>query len=294
LAVFAGRIRDCGPLGWALILTVVVAAVLLVVAEFVTISYRTIGIGACSDRVSADVCHTSGHESHSFALLVLVPLALVMGWGAVVGRSRAASFALAAVGVAVLVIALVIDLPKLHDKRGLDVLYAPPVLGHTGSAFKVELTGGVLLLLAGGLALARVGGVAGGAGAGASRRLGRAGPSEAADEEPESARERRMRERAERRRKSSGAAVAESGAAAREPAVPEPTGGPAVPEPAGEPATPEPAGEPATPEPGGEPATPGPTEEPATPEPAEDLSPDAYRKPSGEPNPDPPEAPPAG
>jgi hypothetical protein len=155
LALFAARIRGCGPLGWALILAVAVAAVLLVVAEFSTISYRTIGIGACSDRVSAEVCRTSGHESHSFALLVLAPFALVMGWGAVVGRSRAAAVALAAVGVAVLVIALAIDLPKLHDKRGLEVLYAPPVLGHAGSAFKVELVGGVLLLLAGGLALVR-------------------------------------------------------------------------------------------------------------------------------------------
>jgi hypothetical protein len=154
LAVFAGRIRDCGPLGWALLLVVLAAAVLLVVAEFSTISYRTIGIGACSDRVSASVCHTSGHESHSFALLVLAPLALVMGWGAVVGRSRAASIALAAVGVAVLVIALAIDLPKLHDKRNLNDFYNS-VVGHAGSAFKVELVAGVLLLLAGGLALVR-------------------------------------------------------------------------------------------------------------------------------------------
>jgi hypothetical protein len=241
-------------------LAVVVAAVLLVVAEFSTISYRTIGIGACSDRVSASVCHTTGHESHSFALLVLAPLALVMGWGAVVGRSRAASVALAAVGVAVLVIALAIDLPKLDDKRGLEVLYAPPVLGHTGSAFKVELTGGVLLLLAGGLALGRTGGSAD-ARAGAGRRLRRGGSAEGNGEEPESARERRMREREERRRKSSGSAAAGAGST---------VGGDAA----------------------GQAGTRGATGEPEPPDGAGELSPDAYRKPSSEP--DPPETAPAG
>jgi hypothetical protein len=133
-----------------------VSAVLLVVAEFSTISFRSIGIGACSDRVDAGVCQTLGHESHSFALLILAPVALVMGWGAVVGRSRAAAVALAAIGVAVLVIALAIDQPKLGDRRNLNIRYNE-VQAHTGSAFRVELTAGVLLLLAGGLALVRAG-----------------------------------------------------------------------------------------------------------------------------------------
>jgi hypothetical protein len=126
------------------------------VAEFSTISFRSIGIGACSDRVDAGVCQTLGHESHSFALLILAPVALVMGWGAVVGRSRAAAVAVAAIGVAVLVIALAIDQPKLGDRRNLNIRYNE-VQAHTGSAFRVELTAGVLLLLAGGLALVRAG-----------------------------------------------------------------------------------------------------------------------------------------
>jgi hypothetical protein len=128
--------------------------VVLVVADFSTISYRTIGIGACPDRAGASVCSTSGHESHAFALVILAPIGLVMAWGAVVGRSRAAAVALCAVGAAVLVIALAIDLPKLHDRRNLNALY-DSVAGHTGSAFKLELVGGVLLVLVGGLALVR-------------------------------------------------------------------------------------------------------------------------------------------
>jgi hypothetical protein len=133
-----------------------VAAVVLVVAEFTTISFRTIHIGACEDRVGAAKCHTTGHASNGYALLILALAGLVMAWGAVVGRSRAAAIALAAVGVAVLVVALVIDLPKLNDNFDLDVLYED-VRTHVGIAFKLELVGGVLLLLAGGLALGRLG-----------------------------------------------------------------------------------------------------------------------------------------
>jgi hypothetical protein len=131
-----------------------VAAVLLVVADFSEISYRTIGIGACVDRAGTGVCTTSGHESHAWALVILAPFAVVMAWGAVIGRSRAAATALAFVGATVLVIALAIDMPKLDDKRNLDALY-DDVVGHTGAAFKIELVGGVLLVLAGGLALLR-------------------------------------------------------------------------------------------------------------------------------------------
>jgi hypothetical protein len=128
--------------------------VLLVVADFSTISYRSIGIGACPERAGNEVCTTSGHESHAFALVILAPLAVLMAWGAVIGRSRAAAMALGAIGVTVLVIALAIDSPKLDDTRNLEALY-DDVTAHTDSGFKIELVGGVLLLLAGGLALVR-------------------------------------------------------------------------------------------------------------------------------------------
>jgi uncharacterized protein YndB with AHSA1/START domain len=131
-----------------------VAAVLLVVADFSQISYRTIGIGACVDRAGTGVCTTAGHDSHWYSLVILAPLGLLMTLGAVAGRSRAAALAAAAVGAVVLVISLAIDLPKLHDKRNLDALY-DDVVGHTGTAFKLELVGGVLFLLVGGLAVVR-------------------------------------------------------------------------------------------------------------------------------------------
>jgi hypothetical protein len=151
---FAARLGASGAFGWVLLALALAAAVLLVVADFSTISHRTIGIGACSDRVDPGVCRTYGHDSHAYALLILTPVALVMAWGAIVGRSRAASVALMALGVVVLFIALAIDLPKLDDKRNLNIRYND-VAAHTDSGFKVELTAGVLLLLAGGLALGR-------------------------------------------------------------------------------------------------------------------------------------------
>jgi hypothetical protein len=134
----------------------VAAAIVLVVAEFSTVSYRTIGIGACADRVGPDKCRTIGHDAHAYSLLILAVVGLVMAWGAVAGRSRAAAFATAAIGIAVLVIALVIDWPSLDDRRGLEKLYND-VGTHVGNGFRLELLGGVLLLLVGGLAVGRLG-----------------------------------------------------------------------------------------------------------------------------------------
>jgi hypothetical protein len=55
-------------------------------------------------------------------------------------------------GIAVFVIALAIDAPKLGDKRGLDLDYNA-VKAHTGPAFPLELIGAGLSVVAGGVAL---------------------------------------------------------------------------------------------------------------------------------------------
>jgi hypothetical protein len=296
---FSARLRASGPFGWVLLALAVLAAFLLVVAEFSEISSRTIGIGACGSRVGSAVCSTSGHESHAFALLILAPVALVMAWGAVVGGSRAASFAVMAVGAAVLVIALLIDLPKLDDRRNLELLYND-VVAHTGPAFRLELVGGVLLLLVGGLALLReragerlaaraarraeatasaepaaavsAGPGRGGPAARARRRLRRGGddgpPGETAAE------------RFERRRRAREAAAAERAGTAAPPATEAPPPPPAAPPPAAEaeaprepppPSPAESASEPppaSTPEAAAEPPPPSPAEPASAPPPA--------------------------
>jgi hypothetical protein len=292
-------------------LVAVAAAVLLVVADFSEISFRTIGIGACSDRVDPGVCRTYGHDSHSFVLVVVGLVALLMAWGAVVGRSRAAAIAVAALGVVVLFIALAVDLPKLDDKRGLEVRYND-VAAHTGTAFKLELTGGVLLLLTGGLALVRAG--SDGEPWQPRRRRPRAEEASEGDDESMSGAEARARERARRRaaRERAGAAVADPPPAVAAPPaeapMPPPEPGTAAgsepeadsaaepPERPGAEAVPAPEADAAAPTDPPDTGTAGPTDpsdpgaaaapEPvASPDADEELGPEAYRPPDVEPDP---------
>jgi uncharacterized membrane protein len=130
------------------------SAVLLFATEFATLSYRTIGIGGCESRVDPGVCTTSGGDAHSHVLWFLAIAVLAFAFGAAVGVSRPAALALLACGVAVVVIALAIDLPKLDDTRGLDASYTE-VKAHTGTAYALELIGAALALAAGLVALRR-------------------------------------------------------------------------------------------------------------------------------------------
>lgn len=133
------------------------AAFLLFLTELSTLSYRTIGIGACDSRVAAGVCSTSGADAHARALWLIALLVLVFGFGAAIGRSVPAALAVAVCGLVVLGIALVGDAPGLGDLRGLDANYTQ-VSAHTGAAFALELVGGVLAVLAGVVAWRAVGG----------------------------------------------------------------------------------------------------------------------------------------
>ncbi len=63
----------------------------------------------------ADNCSQVGFERHSVALLLLGLLTFVMGSGAAFGRSRPAALALIAIGVVVLGLAFLIDLPASDD-----------------------------------------------------------------------------------------------------------------------------------------------------------------------------------
>ena len=129
---------------------------LLFAAEPATLSYRTIGQGACSTRVDPEVCVTTGGDAHSHVLWLIAVAVLVFALGAAAGRSRPASIALAACGVVVLVIALGFDMPKLDETRDLETLYTD-VKAHTGGAFRLEIVGGVLAIAAGLAGLTRFG-----------------------------------------------------------------------------------------------------------------------------------------
>jgi hypothetical protein len=127
----------------------------MIVAEFSTISYVKIStIASCSDlpvTTSAkvrDACSLSGHEQHHFALLILGLVAIAMAVGSAIGRSRPAAFALFAIGLVVLGIALIGDRTTIHDTRGLDILFEHPK-GVAGSGYSLEILAGALAVLTG-------------------------------------------------------------------------------------------------------------------------------------------------
>ena len=87
----------------------VVAAVLLVAAEFTTVFEVTVG--------SLEVVQRSatGGENHGYALLVVAVFAIALTLVGLRGAGPAPGLALVALGVVVLVVALAVDLP---DTRG--------------------------------------------------------------------------------------------------------------------------------------------------------------------------------
>jgi hypothetical protein len=132
------------------------AAVLMIATEFSTIQSVRIGdstCGAAEERLR-DVCSTSGGDQHNYALLVLGLFALVLSFGAAVGRSRPAALALLGIGVVVLLIALVLDAPTFDDRRGLEVYYGEAgTRGERGGAFVLELIAAGLAMAAAAVAL---------------------------------------------------------------------------------------------------------------------------------------------
>jgi hypothetical protein len=130
------------------------AAFLMVATEFSTIQSVKIGESSCgaAEQGVRDICETSGGEQHHYALLLLALLTLFLSFGAAIGRSRPAAFALIGVGIAVLVIALAIDAGSLDDKHGLDARYSD-VSPETGGGYTLERIAGILAIVAGGFAL---------------------------------------------------------------------------------------------------------------------------------------------
>jgi hypothetical protein len=119
----------------------------LIVSEFLT--YREI----VAVTVVPPGGITKGGEHHGYAIGLIGLVSLVMSYGAVVGGSRPAAAAVAALGALALLIAAIFDVPSL-DETGLigrtyDLAEAQP-----GTGFWLEITCAVVLL-AGGLLLLR-------------------------------------------------------------------------------------------------------------------------------------------
>jgi hypothetical protein len=129
------------------------------VTEFLTVASVDVASGSCeaiSDTSPelADRCSLSGFERHGGALLLLAALTVFMAWGAAVGGSRPASFALMGIGAVVLLWAVLVDLPATNDTGGIGPLYAN-AKATAGPGLITELAAGVLAFAAGALRLLR-------------------------------------------------------------------------------------------------------------------------------------------
>lgn len=122
-----------------------VAVVGLVVAEFTTVFEVTVG--------SLDVVKRSATagENHGYALLVVAIVAAAMTLLALRG-GRPPALALVLLGVVALAIALAVDLPDTRRSGSLrESLAYEQARARAGPALGLEIAGGVLLLVAGGL-----------------------------------------------------------------------------------------------------------------------------------------------
>jgi hypothetical protein len=124
---------------------------LLILSDFLTLWHVDVVTASCSDLASPNLrnaCTTTGGSHHGYALAVLGAIALVMTWGAAVGSSRPAGFALLVLGAASLAIALAVDLPDVH-KTGIVGTQFSNAQAKPGAGFWLELIGGALVVGAG-------------------------------------------------------------------------------------------------------------------------------------------------
>jgi hypothetical protein len=135
-------------------------ALLMIASEFVTLRSVKVLTASCSDLADPTLrgsCVTRGGEEHSYALVLMGVVALLMVWGAVIGRSRPAALALLAIGAAVVAIALVTDVPDIH-KTGVLGDRFDSARAEAGPGLWMEIAGGGLVFVAGALAASALSG----------------------------------------------------------------------------------------------------------------------------------------
>jgi hypothetical protein len=154
--VVRGAFTGLGPLWIAVLLIALAGAALMIAAEFSTLRSVKVLTASCSDLADPSLrglCVTRGADAHSYALVLLGVASIVMAWGAAAGRSRPAGAALAVLGAAVLVIALVSDVPDLH-KTGVLGDRFESAQAEPGPGIWMEIAGGALVFAAGVVATA--------------------------------------------------------------------------------------------------------------------------------------------
>ena len=147
------------PVAIAVAAAALVSAVLMLLTEITTVISIDVAVGSCDSIYDtnpdlADDCEQKGFERSSVALLLLGLLTLAMGVGAAFGKSRPAALALIAIGVVVLGITLLLDLPA-SDETGLIGRRYAAAEASAGPGLWFELVAGALAVVAGLLRLLR-------------------------------------------------------------------------------------------------------------------------------------------
>ena len=129
------------------------AAALMGLADILSIVSVDVASGSCevindSDPALADGCVQSGFERHGPALLLLGLVTATMAWGAGLGGSRPAAAALVGLGLVVLAIALLIDLPVTDDTGAIGPRFEGAE-AHAEIGFYMELAAGALAVVTG-------------------------------------------------------------------------------------------------------------------------------------------------
>lgn len=152
MAVAPSGSGAAAPVGIAVLVVGSLAGILMIAADFTPILQIEIKqSGTCEIVAEADLralCSPTGGERHSYALVVLGVLSLVLAWVAGPGRARAAALGLVTVGLATLAMSLIGDLPAVGETGAIGIRFdeaaAKPAAG-----FFIELVAGGLAVGAG-------------------------------------------------------------------------------------------------------------------------------------------------
>jgi hypothetical protein len=133
------------------------AAILLFATEFSTVASVDVASGSCevihdTDPALADRCELSGFERNGGSFLLVAALIVAMGVGAGVGGSRPAAVALIAIGAAVVLWTLLVDLPVTNETGALGESFEG-ARAQAGTGLWLELLAGLLAAGAGALRL---------------------------------------------------------------------------------------------------------------------------------------------
>jgi hypothetical protein len=131
----------------------------MLAAELTTVISIDVASGSCetihdTNPELADSCTQRGFERHGFAFVLLAVVTLALGWGAALGKSRPAAWALVGIGLVVLLLTLGRDLPA-SDDTGLIGRDYEAAEATAGIGLWLAVVAGVLAVVAGALRLLR-------------------------------------------------------------------------------------------------------------------------------------------